>query len=83
MRHLDAGLMPTRLALTWADRVGFVLTESLQLKRLALLDVVLEAGGADADAGFEADVALLAGELRGLMPDLVEALGGEAAPGTA
>lgn len=82
-RHLDAGLMPTRLALSWADRVGFVLTESLQLKRLALLDVVLEAGGTGADAGFEADVALLAGELRGLLPALVDALGGEQAPGAA
>jgi recombination associated protein RdgC len=82
-RHLDAGLMPTRLALTWSDRVGFVLTESLQLRRLALLDVVLEAGGADAETGFDADVALLAGELRGLLPALVDALGGEQAPGAA
>lgn len=82
-RHLDAGLVPTRLALTWQDRVSFVLTDALQLKRLAVLDVVLEAGGAGADAGFDADVALLAGELRTLLPGLVEALGGEAGPGTA
>lgn len=82
-RHLDAGLMPTRLALTWQGRVSFVLTESLQLKKLALLDVVLESATGGADAGYEADVALLAGELRGLLPALVEALGGEAGPGTA
>ena len=77
-RHLDAGLLPTRLALTWSDRVSLVLTESLQLKRLALLDVVLEAGKAGADAGFDTDVALVTGELRRLLPDLIDALGGEA-----
>ena len=41
-RHLDNGLLPTKLALTWNDRVSLVLTESLALKRIALLDVVLE-----------------------------------------
>lgn len=76
-RHLDAGLMPTRLALTWRSRVSFELTESLQLKRLALLDVVLDGSAPGADAGFDADVALRAGELRLLLPELLEALGGE------
>lgn len=76
-RHLDAGLMPTRLALTWRSRVGFELTESLQLRKLALLDVVLDGGGKGADAGFDADVALRAGELRALLPELLDALGGE------
>lgn len=78
-RHLDAGLMPTRLALTWNGRVSFVLTESLQLKRIVLLDVVLEQG--PVEEGFDADAALATGELRRLLPDLVEALGGEAAAG--
>jgi recombination associated protein RdgC len=77
-RHLDRGLLPTRLALTWGDRVSFVLTESLQLKRVELLDVVLEAGGASADEGFDTDAALVTGELRRLLPDLLDALGGEA-----
>lgn len=78
LRHLDAGLLPTRLALTWGDRVSFVLTESLQLKRIALLDVVLEAGKAGAAEGFDTDMALLTGELSRLLPDLIDALGGEA-----
>jgi len=77
-RHLDAGLMPTRLALTWNDRVSFVLTEQLQLKRIALLDGVLDGAGSRGDEGFDADVALATGELRRLLPELVEALGGEA-----
>jgi recombination associated protein RdgC len=81
-RHLDAGLRPTRLALTWNDRVSLVLTETLQLKRLALLDVVLEAGKAAADAGFDTDAALVTGELRRLLPDLIDACGGETPPPT-
>ncbi|MBI3156261.1 MAG: recombination-associated protein RdgC [Burkholderiales bacterium] len=83
-RHLDAGLMPTRLALTWRGRVSFELTESLQLRKLALLDLVLDEGGRGAsDAGFDADVALRAGELRALLPELLDALGGEVVPDAA
>lgn len=80
-RHLDNGLLPTKLALTWNDRVSLVLTESLALKRISLLDVVLEAGGSAAAEGFDTDVALVTGELRRLLPDLLLALGGEAALG--
>lgn len=31
--HIDAGKLPTRLALNWDGRVSFVLTEGLQLKK--------------------------------------------------
>lgn len=41
-QHIEGGKMPTRLALTWNDRVSFVLTEGLQLKKLAFLEVVFE-----------------------------------------
>jgi recombination associated protein RdgC len=82
-RHLDGGLVPTRLALTWADRVSFVLTESMQLKRIALLDLVLDRPPGGVDAGFDADVALATGELGRLLPDLLDALGGEVRPGSA
>jgi recombination associated protein RdgC len=82
-RHLDGGMVPTKLALTWADRVSFVLTESLQLKRIALLDLVLDNQPGGVDAGFDADVALVTGELGRLLPDLLDALGGEAEIGPA
>lgn len=82
--HISMGKLPTRLAMTWNDRVSFVLTDALQLKKLALLDVVLEdkpaAAGDGRDDGFDTDVALITGELRQLLPALFEALDGEAAP---
>ncbi len=34
-RHIQSGKQCTRLAMTWADRVSFVLTESLDVKRIA------------------------------------------------
>ncbi|CAN7340389.1 recombination-associated protein RdgC [Acidovorax sp. LjRoot74] len=78
--HIDAGKLPTRLALTWDDRVSFVLTEGLQLRKLQFLDTVFEDAKAD-EGGFDADVAIATGELCKLIPDLIEALGGEQEPG--
>jgi recombination associated protein RdgC len=78
--HIDQGKMPTQLALTWASRVSFVLTEGLAIKKIKLLDVVME-GNASAtgkdDGGFDADVAISTGELSQLIPELIDALGGE------
>ena len=75
--HIRQGKLPTQLALTWNSRVSFVLTDALVLKKIKLLDVVLEGSGqGDADGGFDADVAITTGELRGLLPDLIDALGG-------
>jgi recombination associated protein RdgC len=81
--HLEAGKKATRLALTWDDRVSFVLTEDMHVKRLAFLDVLKEAseqqaGDGDASALFEADFAIMAGEFSRFLPALIEALGGEA-----
>lgn len=88
-RHIAQGKLPTQLALTWAGRVSFVLTEGLALKRIKLLDTVLEGAapadrGEDAGAEFDADVALATGELQRLLPDLIDALGGlQEGPGEA
>jgi recombination associated protein RdgC len=80
-QHIAMGKMPTRLAMTWNDHVSFVLTEALQLKKVAVLDEVLEAAASLATDGrddhFDADVAIATGELQKLIPDLIEALGGE------
>jgi recombination associated protein RdgC len=79
-RHIAAGKQCTRLAMTWADRVSFVLTESLTVKRLAPLDVIKEDADVmskNDDERFDSDVALMTGELGRMLADLVEALGGE------
>jgi recombination associated protein RdgC len=77
--HLAAGKAVTRLALTWRDRVAFVLNDRLELKRLEFLGVHRESDAENEDvaAQFDAEFALMTGELAGLLGDLVEALGGE------
>lgn len=77
-RHIGQGKLPTKLALDWDGRVGFVLTESTVLNKVAFLDGVFEDhAGAEDNGGFDADVAIATGELGALITDLVEALGGE------
>ena len=84
-QHIAMGKMPTRLALTWSDRVSFVLTDTLQLKKVSFLETVFEgaaaAPGDTQDDNFDADVAIATGELTKLIPDLLEALGGEVVAG--
>jgi recombination associated protein RdgC len=84
-QHIALGKMPTRLAMTWNERVSFVLTEALQIKKITFLDTVFEeaakATGDGKDDNFDADVAIATGELVQLIPDLLEALGGEVAIG--
>ncbi|MGE5493558.1 MAG: recombination-associated protein RdgC [Actinomycetota bacterium] len=78
--HLASGKLPTRLALTWNDRISFILTEKLEIKRLTFLDLLKEEAEKSAevaDEQFDADFALMTGELARFLPDLLEALGGE------
>jgi recombination associated protein RdgC len=68
-RHIAEGKQCTRLAMTWDDRISFVLTDTLTLKNIAPLDILKEDSSDDAF--------LMACELNGLLRDLVAALGGE------
>lgn len=80
-QHIAMGKVPTRLALTWAERVSFVLTDTMQLKKIAFLESVFEGATSSPSDGqdddFDTDVAIATGELGKLIPDLIEALGGE------
>lgn len=80
--HIAAGKIVTRLALTWNDRISFVLNDKLQIKRLGFLDIVKEQEQAadNADEQFDIDFALMAGELARMFDDLIVALGGELKP---
>lgn len=82
-KHLSEGKLPTRLALSWEGRIGFTLTESMQLKKLAFLEGVFDDRPNDDESGFDTDVALATGELGRLIPALIDALGGEIVPGMA
>lgn len=79
-QHIAEGKLPRWTALSWEDRIGFVLTEAMQIKKISYLEGVFD-DRQDTDAdGFDADVALATGELSKLIPELVEALGGEFVP---
>ncbi|HLR78343.1 MAG TPA: recombination-associated protein RdgC [Burkholderiaceae bacterium] len=79
-KHVQDGKQCTRLALTWADRVSFVLTENLEIKRVTPADILKENQDATAQneaEEFDSNFALMTGELAHMLNDLVEALGGE------
>lgn len=77
-QHIENGKRATRLAMTWDDRVSFELTEGLQLRKLVFLEGTDEAAPGDKkEDDFDADVAIATGELGGLLPALIDALGGE------
>ena len=79
--HIKQGKQPTRVAMTRAGRVSFVLTDSLALRKISMLDVTLEAATSDEKAdAFDTNVVIETGELRPLIEDLTRALGGETEP---
>ena len=76
--HLTGGKMPTRLAMTWRERISFTLTDTLQIRGIKFLDIVFDGRAKPAkDEAFDVDAALATGELSQLVPALVDALGGE------
>ncbi|MGT2512797.1 recombination-associated protein RdgC [Cupriavidus basilensis] len=78
-RHITAGKRCTRLAMTWNDRVSFVLTSDLTIRRAAALDVITEQPGAgDEEERFDGEFAMMAGELAQMLASVVHALGGSA-----
>ncbi|WP_291991940.1 recombination-associated protein RdgC [Candidatus Accumulibacter sp. ACC003] len=79
-QHIADGKVVTRLAMTWNDRISFVLDDNLQVKRLAFLDILKEQADSQAenqDERFDIDFTLMSGEVAQLLEDLLTALGGE------
>lgn len=78
--HIAEGKQCTRLALTWADKISFVLTDGLELKRVAPTDVLTEQQEQDSQDEahvFDAEFLLMSSELNVLLSELLDALGGE------
>lgn len=73
--HISAGKLPQRLALTYLNRVSFVLTDAMQIKKLNLLDLVFEGKQNDNAADeFDAHMAIFTGEVRRLLNNLITSL---------
>ena len=78
LAHIATGKQPTRLALDWDGRVSFVLTDSMQLKKLAFADSVLEqskAQGQRAD-DFDGNVLMSTSEIGQMLDELIAELDG-------
>jgi recombination associated protein RdgC len=73
--YLRAGMRATKLELDWRGRVAFTLTDSMQIKGVEILDIVLDDHQGDEDQ-FDADVAITIGELGPMIDSLVAAMGG-------
>ena len=79
-QHIANGKVVTKLALTWGERISFLLNEKLEIKRLDFLDILKEAADGQAeneDERFDIDFTLMSGEIVRLLDDLLAALGGE------
>ncbi len=79
-RHIAAGKQCIKLAMTWDDKISFVLTDTLAIKRIKPLDILDEETDKRAsgeDERFDADFMLMASEIAKMLDDLVYALGGE------
>ncbi|RSK77890.1 recombination-associated protein RdgC [Pandoraea apista] len=82
-RHIQSGKRTTRLAMTWNDRISFVLTDAFAIKRVAPLDILKDAADPTAEGEaekFDADFLLMTGELNRLLSEVIDAVGGEREP---
>jgi len=79
--HLDTGKEVIKLAVSWADRLSFIIDENLAIKRLKFLDLIQDQV-ADIDTydeaeQFDVDFSIMSLELANFLPRLVELFGGE------
>lgn len=78
-KNIDSGKLCTRLDLTFDDKLSFVLTDSLDIKRVKPLDILIESKEqAESQAEvFDSDFTLMAAEYTRLIKSLINALDGE------
>ena len=77
-KHLENQAQVVKLALSWNDRLSFILDHEFTLRRIKPLEVIdnlrEENDDIDAEALFVADLMLFNGEIRGLIQRLFEVL---------
>jgi len=78
----ESGKEVDQMELIWRERVSFVLKSDMTIGRLQFLDTVVEQLPEEEDELAQADsmFALMVGELRVMMDDLMKALDGESSP---
>lgn len=79
--HLDTGKQVIKLAISWSERLSFVLDENLAVKRLKFLELIQEQA-ADIEAfdeteQFDADFSIMSAELAQFFPRLIEIFNAE------
>jgi len=79
--HLDTGKEVIKLAVSWADRLAFIIDENLAIKRLKFLDLIQEQvtdteTSSEAEQ-FDVDFSIMSLELANFLPRLLELFGGE------
>jgi recombination associated protein RdgC len=77
-RHFDEGFRASKLALVWSGKISLIVTEKLQVKRVKFLDIAEDSQDSPSlspDQRFDAEFALMTGELSAMIGDLLEAFG--------
>ena len=79
--HLDTGKQVIKLAISWSDRLSFIVDENLSIKRLKFLDLiqdqVADTETDSAEEQFDVDFTIMSQELSTFLPRLLEIFGGE------
>ena len=78
--HLEAGKQVTKLAMTWQERIEFVVPEDLSIKRLRFTDTIkeeLDDYAEDPAMQFDSDFAFMTLELSKFIKEVIMAFGGE------
>lgn len=79
-QQIEQGMYCSRLGLTWADRISFVLNENLELRRVSPLDILTDEQNQpehDAQEELSATFLLMCEEFNALLNQLLTQLGGE------
>lgn len=78
--HIESGKQVIKLALTWQDRLSFILDNTMSVRRVRLLDLVQQqvqdVGAESAAEKFDADFAIFSAEFAEFLPRLWEIMGG-------
>ena len=84
LSHINSGMFVSKLAVTWKESIHCVLDDQLAVKRLKFDDVISEKANERNPESkaeqFDADFAIMSGELKNFIVALLAAFGGETDP---